>query len=261
MPSNAKSLSKEFWVGILFLSVVVLLGIFAWLMGAIGPLQSHSRFYVLYNFAGGIEVGSPVRVSGVKVGKVSKIEFLPETPQSQQERISLKLTLDISVKAVPSVREDSRFYVNMAGIIGEKYIEISPGSSTSTVLSHGATIRGVDPPRIDQLLSQGYGVFGRIMDFMDQNEKSLTEFLEGMRELITDANKLLKGRDRDKVISLIDNLNSVTGDIREMTKRMKNPETQKFYDQLFELVERLEQIDKPVIKKFLQEEGIRARIF
>jgi len=82
-----------------------------------------------------------------------------------------------------------------------------------------------------------------------------------MRELITDANKLLKGRDRDKVISLIDNLNSVTGDIREMTKRMKNPETQKFYDQLFELVERLEQIDKPVIKKFLQEEGVRARIF
>jgi phospholipid/cholesterol/gamma-HCH transport system substrate-binding protein len=119
----------------------------------------------------------------------------------------------------------------------------------------------VDPPRIDQLLSQGYGVFGRVMDFMDQNEKSLTEFLEGMRDLITDANKLLKGRDRQKVLSLIDNLNAVTGDIHEMTTRMKNPETQKFYDQIFELVDRAHQIDKPVIKKFLQEEGIRARIF
>ena len=141
MPSNGKGLPKEFWVGILFCLVVVLLIIFGWVMGAIGPLQSHSRFYVLYNFAGGIEVGSPVRVSGVKVGKVSKIEFLPETSETNQDRVTLKLTIDVSNKAVPSVRQDSRFYVNMAGIIGEKYIEISPGSSNSPVLQNGAILK------------------------------------------------------------------------------------------------------------------------
>jgi phospholipid/cholesterol/gamma-HCH transport system substrate-binding protein len=230
-------------------------------MGAIGPLQSHSRFYVLYNFAGGIEVGSPVRVSGVKVGKVSKIEFLPETAETNQDRVTLKLTIDVSNKAVPSVRQDSRFYVNMAGIIGEKYIEISPGSSNSPVVQNGAVLRGVDPPRIDQLLSQGYGVFGRIMDFMDENEKTLTEFLGGMKELIADANKLLKGRERQKLITLIDNLNAVTSDMHDLSSKIKNPETQKFYDQIYELVDRAHKIDKPVIKQFLQEEGIRARIF
>lgn len=261
MPTNAKSLSKEFWVGVLFLTVLVLLVVFGWIMGAVGPLQSQSRFYLLYNFAGGIEVGSPVRVSGVKVGKVSKIEFLPESSETNQERVSLKLTIDVSSKAVPSVREDSRFYVNMAGIIGEKYIEISPGSSSSPVLRHGAVVRGVDPPRIDQLLSQGYGVFGRIMEFMDENEKTLTEFLVGMKELIGDANKMLKGRDRQKVVYLIENMNAVAADIHELTQRMKNPENQKFYDQVYDLVDRAHKIDKPVIKQFLQEEGIRARIF
>jgi len=264
MPTNAKGLHRELWVGALFLTVVVLLIVFGWLMGAIGPLQSHSRFYILYNFAGGIEVGSPVRVAGVKVGKVSKIEFMPEVASqgdNPQERTSLKLTIDVSTKAVPSVRKDSRFYVNMAGIIGEKYIEISPGSSTAPILTHGETIRGVDPPRIDQLLSQGYGVFGRIMDFMDANEKTLTEFLQGMQELIADANTLLKGRERQKLLHLIDNLNSVTSDIHEFSVRMKNPETRRFYDQVFDLVDRAHSIDKPVIKQFLQEEGIRARIF
>jgi phospholipid/cholesterol/gamma-HCH transport system substrate-binding protein len=206
-------------------------------------------------------VGSPVRVSGVKVGKVSKIEFLPETTEANQERVSLKLSIEVSNRAVPSVRQDSRFYVNMAGIIGEKYIEISPGTTTAPVLVNGATVRGVDPPRIDQLLSQGYGVFGRIMDFMDENEKTLTEFLVGMKELIADANKILKGRERQKLLALIDNLNSITGDIHEMSTRMKNPETRKFYDQVFDLVNRAHSIDKPVIQKFLQEEGIRARIF
>jgi phospholipid/cholesterol/gamma-HCH transport system substrate-binding protein len=261
MPTNAKGLQKEFWVGVLFLFVVVLLVIFGWLMGAIGPLQSQSKFFVLYNFAGGIEVGSPVRVSGVKVGKVSKIEFLPESTETGQERVSLKLSIEVSNRAVPSVRQDSRFYVNMAGIIGEKYIEISPGSSTAPVLTNGATVRGVDPPRIDQLLSQGYGVFGRIMDFMDENEKTLTEFLGGMKDLIADANKLLKGRERQKLLTLIDNLNSVTSDIHELSSRMKNPETKKFYDQVYDLVDRAHSIDKPLIQKFLQEEGIRARIF
>ena len=261
MSTNAKSLHKEFWVGALFLAVVVLLGVLGWLMGAIGTLQGHSRYYVLYNFAGGIEVGSPVRVSGVKVGKVSKIEFLPESTESSQERVSLKLTIDVSASAVPSVRQDSRFYVNMAGIIGEKYIEISPGTSGSAVLANGATVRGVDPPRVDQLLSQGYGVFGRIMDFMDENEKTLTEFLSGMKDLIADANKLMKGRERQKLISLIENLNAVTSDIHELSTRLKNPETKKFYDQVYDIVDRVHSVDKPVIQKFLQEEGIRARIF
>lgn len=261
MSTNVKGLSKEFLVGILFVSALILLIVFGWIMGAIGPLQSQSTYYVLYNYAGGIEVGSPVRVSGVKVGKVSKIEFLPEVNEPNQERVSLKLTVDVSTKAVPSVRADSRFYVNMAGIIGEKYLEISPGTAGTPVLANGSTVRGVDPPRIDQLLSQGYGVFGRIMDFMDENEKTLTEFLEGMRQLIGDANTLLKGRDRQKAVSLIENLSAVAADLHELTRRMKNPENQKFYDQVYDLVDRVHQVDKPVIKQFLQEEGIRARIF
>lgn len=261
MPTNAKGLQREFWVGALFMTVVVLLVIFGWLMGAIGPLQRHLKIFVLYNFAGGIEVGSPVRVSGVKVGKVSKIEFLPSAVESHNDSASLKITMDVSMNAAPIVREDSKFYVNMAGIIGEKYIEISPGTSISPTLHTGATVRGVDPPRIDQLLSQGYGVFGRITDFMDENEKTLSEFLGGMKELIGDANKILKGRERQKITGLIENLNAVTGDLHEISSRLKNPETIKFYDEVYELVHRAHAIDKPTLQKFLQEDGIRARVF
>ena len=236
MPTNAKGLQREFWVGALFMTVVVLLVIFGWLMGAIGPLQRHLKIFVLYNFAGGIEVGSPVRVSGVKVGKVSKIEFLPSAVESHNDSASLKITMDVSMNAAPIVREDSKFYVNMAGIIGEKYIEISPGTSVSPTLHTGATVRGVDPPRIDQ-------------------------FLGGMKELIADANKILKGRERQKITGLIENLNAVTGDLHEISSRLKNPETIKFYDEIYELVHRAHAIDKPTLQKFLQEDGIRARVF
>lgn len=259
---NSKDLSKEFLVGCLVLLVVVLLFLFGWLMGVVGPLHPESKFYLLYGFAGGVEVGSPVRVSGVKVGKVEKIEFLPAQFQFKPEdRVTLKLTIGVAKNAAEVVREDSKFYVNMAGIIGERYIEVSPGSTESKPLSQGATVRGIDPPRIDQLISQGYGVFGRVQDFMDENEETITDFLRQLKGFMADANKLLKGNDKHKIMALIDNMNELALDARSLTKHLHDAKTEEFFNQLMEVVKRANEIDKPALKKFLQEEGVRARIF
>lgn len=259
---NSKEISKEFLVGCLVLFVIVLLLLFGWLMGVVGPLHPQARYFLLYGFAGGVEVGSPVRVSGVKVGKVEKIEFLPADFKSEpQDRVTLKLTVGVQRNAAEVVREDSKFYVNMAGIIGERYIEVSPGSSESKVMKEGATIRGIDPPRIDQLLSQGYGVFGRVQDFMDQNEETITDFLKQLKGFMADANKMLKGQDKNKFMSLVDNMNELALDARSLTKHLHDAKTEEFFSELMEVMKRAHEIDKPTLKKFLQEEGIRARIF
>lgn len=259
---QSKDISKEFLVGCLVLLVVVLLFLFGWLMGVVGPLHPQARYYLLYGFAGGVEVGSPVRVSGVKVGKVEKIEFLPKDFQYRPEdRVTLKLTVGVTRNAAEVVREDSKFYVNMAGIIGERYIEVSPGSSTSKILSDNATVRGIDPPRIDQLISQGYGVFGRVQDFLDQNEETITDFLRDLKGFMGDANKFLKGSDRNKVSALIGNMNDLVVDAKSLTKHLHDARTEEFFNELMELIRRAHEIDKPTLKKFLQEEGIRARIF
>ena len=69
------SLSNEAKVGGLIVGTVILAVIFAWVIGVQSPFNRSVDYYVTYNFAGGVEVGSPVRVSGIKVGKVEKIEF------------------------------------------------------------------------------------------------------------------------------------------------------------------------------------------
>jgi phospholipid/cholesterol/gamma-HCH transport system substrate-binding protein len=255
------SLHKEFWVGLLVLLVVVLLVVFGWLMGVVGPFQKMVHYQLLYGFAGGVEVGSPVRVSGVKVGKVAKIEFLSPEQAKDANGATLKLTIDVTERAATAVREDSNFFVNMAGIIGERYVEVSPGSITAALLPAGATVRGIDPPRIDQLLSQGYGVFGKVEEFMEKNQKNVQEFLEQMSLLMTDANKMLKGKEKQKLFQLLDKLYDVASDVHAFTSRMKEPRTQKAIDDLFEIIDKGQQIDKAALKKFLQEEGVRARIF
>jgi len=252
-------LGKEFLVGLLVIAVILLIGVFAWLMGTFEPFRNVARFHVLYNFAGGIEKGSPVRLAGVKVGKVDKIAFL--TQEEGQDGVALKLTITVSRAASYSVREDSKFYVNMAGIIGERYIEISPGTTASAILIDGSTMRGVDPPRIDQLLSQGYGVFGKITELLENNEKEVAEFMTHLSKTLKEVNEVMKKSDWKKISTLIDNVNGVTSDLRVLTKKFSKPSTQDLLDKISEMIDRSYQIDKEALKQFFQEDGIRARIF
>jgi len=255
-----KKLNKEFLVGCLVLLAAGLVVAFGWLMGAVGPFVAETHFQVLYAFAGGVEVGSPVRVSGVKVGKVNKIEFLASSSEGEPPA-SLKVTISVSRKASPAVREDSKFYVNMAGIIGERYIEITPGSSDKPELASGAVVRGVDPPRIDQLLSQGYGVFGRIQELLEKNEETVTDFLKQANTMISGMNELLKTSDKKKLFTLIDNLNVITADLKGVSKGLNDEQTKEAFRMIFDLIHRAHDVDKPALKKFFQDEGIRAHIF
>jgi len=219
-----KNLQKEFLVGCLVITVLILMGVFAWLMGALQPFSSTVRYHLLYGFAGGIEKGSLVRVAGVKVGKVDSIEFLAENRKDSEDPVALKLTVSVSKAAAPSVRKDSRFYVNMAGVIGERYIEISPGTLKAEGLNDGSTVRGVDLPRIDQLLSQGYGVFSKIQTFMEDNEQTVTELFSQLPKVLTAVTSFLKKEDWRKLVKLMDNVNALTTDIWVVTKKLRKPE-------------------------------------
>lgn len=252
---------KEFWVGVLVLSSIGLLLLFAWLLGIIQPLNKRAQYSVYYQFAGGVEVGAPVRVSGVKVGKVEKIEFLSAPPSEHLAGTSVKLNIGLDPEVRNLIRQNSKFYINIAGIIGERYLEITPGSEESAVLESGAEIRGMDPPRVDQLLSQGYGVFGRIQDFLERNETTMQELLSSVHSLMTDTNVILKKLDRRKMSQLIENLNTVSSNFAVLSQQLRGAKSVKFIDQLADLVDRAHQIDKPALQKFLQEEGVRARIF
>jgi phospholipid/cholesterol/gamma-HCH transport system substrate-binding protein len=268
-----RKLSNETKVGILLASTVALILIFAWLLGASNPFKRSLDFYLTYNFAGGIEVGSPVRVAGIKVGKVEKISFFTpdksfSAPDARPTEVltPLKLRISISKEAAESVRKDSRFYINLAGIIGERYVEVTPGSMSSPHIEAGETVRGIDPPRIDQLISQSFDLAGKIQKVIEENEGEITRSIKLLYELSSNINKTLGHIERSKmfktdIAQLINNLIQITQDVKALTSKTQTEEGKKTLELLHSLLWRLEPLDQDAIRKFFQKEGIRTRLF
>jgi phospholipid/cholesterol/gamma-HCH transport system substrate-binding protein len=274
-------LSNEAKVGALIVATAVLAVIFAWVIGIQNPFKSTVDFYVTYNFAGGIEVGSPVRVSGIKVGKVDRIDFFvpadPKTvalkePGSAEDQatekalVPLRMKISIRRDAAVGVRRDSRFYINLAGIIGERYIEITPGTMGARRIEPGDVVAGVDPPRIDQLISQSFDLAGKIKEIVEENKGDITRSIELLYKLSGNLNKTLDWVDKSKVFKtdigkLVDNLIAITSDVRRITDKTGTPEGERTLKLLYDLLWRLEPLDSKNIRTFLQKEGVKVQLF
>lgn len=254
--------------------------LFAWIIGIQNPFQPSVQFYVTYNFAGGIEVGSPVRVSGIKVGKVEAIEFFTPVNPKQVARkepgsdltddgkaiAPLKVKISIRNDAAVGVKQDSQFYINLAGIIGERYVEVTPGRLKSPQIQAGDIVAGIDPPRIDQLISQSFDLAGKVKDMLDENKGDITRSIELLYKLSGSLNKTLTWIDKSALFktdlaALTENLIAITTDVRQLTKKTNSPEADKTLKLLHELLWRLEPLDSVKIQKFLQKEGVKVQLF
>jgi phospholipid/cholesterol/gamma-HCH transport system substrate-binding protein len=177
----------------------------------------------------------------------------------------LLITISVSKEAWPTLRRDSRFFINLAGVIGEKFLEISPGTAENPELIPGQVVRGEDPPRIDQLISQSYAVAGKILEFVNKNEGSVVGTIETLNKLVVNFDKMLKQLDKTskdpEVHKIVKNFNAVLEDSAFFTHELRGPEAQRTFKLLDDLLHRLEPLDSKAIKKFFQEEGIRARLF
>lgn len=191
--------SLEVKVGLVVTVTVALVLLFLFLLGDYNPFSTTYRVYAVHNYVGGIELGSPVRVAGAKVGKVNAIRFFEAGHPFPGGPVSLSLELLIDKRAKHLIREDSRFYINFEGLIGGKYIEIMPGTPDSPELEDGALVRGVDPPRLEQMLSQGFDLFERLADLLDQ----------------------LGLDDRQKLQTALSNLVTISEDLRVITGEVR----------------------------------------
>lgn len=102
-----------------------------------------------FNSVSGLKVGNEVQIAGVSVGKVENIEL-------QKDRFVAIVTMSIDQDV--SLSDDSMAAVKTSGLIGDKYISISPGGSGMTLEPGDMIIDTQSPIDVEELV--GKYVFG-----------------------------------------------------------------------------------------------------
>jgi phospholipid/cholesterol/gamma-HCH transport system substrate-binding protein len=117
----------------------------------------------------GLKVGAPVWLAGVDVGLVTEIRF--ENPEATNQ---VEVMLQIDKGALKKIGGDSRVTIKTRGLMGEKYVDITPSRFYSE--NPPARINGESVTRIDDVMQKAGASFDRlnsIMEKVDRGEGTL----------------------------------------------------------------------------------------
>lgn len=140
----------EFAVGVFMIIGILCLGYISIKLGKMEILGDKGyEVEALFSNSGGLKAGSSVVIAGVDVGRVREVAL-----DDYQARVVLNLPLGVKIQ------EDAIASIKTKGLIGEKYVEITPGGAEE-LIKPGGRIRDTQSAVDFEELISNY-VFGKI---------------------------------------------------------------------------------------------------
>ncbi len=120
----------EIRAGVFLLLSFVILVVMVFAVSDIQSLfKKKKEVKVLFLFSDGIEKDAQVRLSGIKVGKVTDVRVAPEFAD--------KIELTLSVLNDTVIKEDTKAAIKTLGLVGGKYVELTGGSPNGSIARAG----------------------------------------------------------------------------------------------------------------------------
>ncbi|MCJ7682893.1 MAG: outer membrane lipid asymmetry maintenance protein MlaD, partial [Desulfobacteraceae bacterium] len=140
----------ELAVGFFMIIGIICLGYLSIKLGKMEVFGDEGyEIQAIFSNSGGLKSGSSVVIAGVEVGRVKRVAL-----DDYQAKIFMNLPLDVKIQ------EDAIASIKTKGLIGEKYVEITPGGAEE-LIKPGGRIRDTQPAvDFEQILSKY--VFGKI---------------------------------------------------------------------------------------------------
>ena len=136
----------ELKVGVFILIGVAILFIIVFSIGDINLSKTGYKVNVLFNFANGIGSSAPVRLAGVGIGQVQSIRIIHD-PKDNKTKAELTAWINDGTK----IEGDAVVTINTLGLLGEKYLEILPGTAGYPVVKPNGTLIGKDPVPMEKI--------------------------------------------------------------------------------------------------------------
>ena len=154
------------------LFVLMAIGVFAYMGFQIGAFRfdryKYNTFQLYFKDVGGLVRKAQVKIAGVTVGWVEKVD-LPVT----NETIAVAT---IMVHNNYSLYQNAYAIVRQDGLLGPKYIELIPGDSLLVKLQSGALLQkpSVETASFDELMITCKTIAGNVLDITESFKNAVT---------------------------------------------------------------------------------------
>ncbi len=175
-------LNTEGKVGLFFLVGLAILGVITFKVENLGALMHRTTMYTVeFPHAANIKAGDTVSMAGVKIGEVKQVKLTDSA-------VRFILAVESNVR----IHKDSVASIAWGGLLGNRYIDLTIGTSASGVLSPGEAIVNTTPT------------------------VEITEVLKKLDLAATSLQEMFKGANfGPKFSNLLDNLNKISEDISQ----------------------------------------------
>lgn len=198
-----------------------------------GMTQPKFEVQVLYRSVGGLIEGAPIRLSGVNVGSVGRIEFLRQNILGRR----VKVVLNIFEKYKNLIDSTAKFYIISEGVLGEKLVEIRVEGGGAPLDSE-RPLMGEDPLEMQELANAFAGAANSFQKTAESFDKDLSQInLKEMADVLSETAQSLTHTSREidqLILDLRTTLKDTGGEVKPMLQEIRetNRRTKKILDRV-----------------------------
>ena len=178
-------------LGIFVAFIVLAAFAIMYILGGFEKFQRGMQVHALFKTAQELKLGDRVKMAGVEVGKVEKIELADG-----------KVRVTMSVRASTPVKTDTTATIKFSGLMGQSFIALDFGTPTGVPITPDATLQTIEQPDLSVIMQKldnvATGVenltksftgdkienlFGPLTDFIKQNNAPLTATIANLRAM------------------------------------------------------------------------------
>ena len=196
-----KKTSVELKVGGFVLVALILLAVLVFKAGDFYLKPGYTVKFI-FDSVSGVESGSPVRLAGVNVGEVKSVQAVRNAEGKTYAEVVAWIAQGVLIE------QDAEVRVSSIGFLGERYVEILPGTMGSATVVPGAVLTGLPPVGLGKLTESGSRLIGKLEYGVDNMNKVITDpaFQADVKNTFSDAAKVSK------------NLQETTEDLKDAAK-------------------------------------------
>jgi len=192
-----KDRAVELKVGAFLIASLGVLIAFILVLGNFRFSASHELF-IDFPSSGGLREGAKVKIAGVPAGSVREIVFTGgEIRTEKGAPIYVRARIEIDPDMAKSVTTGSKFFVTTEGLLGERYIEVIPGSPEETPIPSGSICAGQSPVELQMVTARAADMLEKVYSSLDKEGQGISALVDDARAMVEHSSSILRQLDAE----------------------------------------------------------------